>query len=163
MSVVVEPIDKSLAVLNYALRNVNNMRISSRQVQRLLDKCMETAEDLQQVDAKLLRSHRALALINTMVECLAWCGEYQRKFRITRFVHSVAYRERFQRLHQRLTEDFTAFTLSVQLTHAQLEWRKLEPDEVPDLLTLPTPQPIDALQAVSSGTTLDVLRDLVIV
>jgi hypothetical protein len=157
MSIVVAPIDKSLAVLNYTMRNVANMRISSKQVQRLLDKCMETAEDLQQIDAYLLRSHRAHRLINTLVECLQWCYTYQKKYATKRFLCSAGYREHFQRLHRQLTEDFVGFTQSIQLTQPLAEYQKIHPEvPVPDLLTFD----VEGAPPLPASSTSSALIDL---
>ena len=159
------PLEQSLAVLNYTLRNVCNMRISSKQVQRLYDKCVETAEDLQQIDPYLLRSHRACALIETITRCLAWCCAYERKWALMRFLCSAAYRERFQRLHSQLTEDFTGFTQSIQLTKPLAEWhRVMNAPPTQDLLVFPPSHetgPPDS--TTTTATTLELLRDIVVV
>lgn len=133
------PLQQSLALLDFSLRSVCNMRITSGQVRRLLDRCAETAEDLQQIDPYLLRSHRAHALIATVAACLEWCAAYTRKYTVTRFLCSAAYRERFQRMHRRLTDDFTAFTQSVQLTQPLTEWRKTAAAPARDLLEFSSP------------------------
>lgn len=156
---VVAPIDRSLAMLNYTMRNVANMRISSKQVQRLMDKCMETAEDLQQIDAYLLRSHRARRLIETLIECLEWCHVYQKKYAATRFLWSAGYRDRFARLHRQLTEDFVGLTQSIQLTQPLVELRRTQTSTakpVPDLLTFDTPDSSGLLVDVGEPSGVDV-------
>lgn len=81
--------------------------IRSKPSKYLLDRCSIIAEILQGVDHNILITNLGRKIVQTLVDCMAWAHEYDKKYRIAKIIFSGGHRSRFKECHQAITQDLS--------------------------------------------------------
>lgn len=89
--------------------------IKSTPSRRLLDRCAAIAEMLQGVDHNIIITNMGRKLVQTLVDCIAWCHNYDKKYKLTKIFLSNGHRKKFKDCHSAITQDFSdiAHTMSI--------------------------------------------------
>lgn len=101
---------------DYTKNGINNLEFNRSLSKDLYSRCCDTAEDLQQIEHRLINTGRAKTLTNSIEASIKLCKKYDKKNKFSRFISSSSDRKKFEMQHLVIHLHFTELCRSTFLT-----------------------------------------------
>jgi len=101
---------------DYTKSGIGNMDFNSNLSKDLYHRCCDIAEDLQQIEYRIVNTGRAKRLTDSIEDALELCKKYDKKNCIKKFISSSSDKSEFQMKHIIIHFHFSELCMSSFLT-----------------------------------------------
>lgn len=116
LSDLLKPLSYCVEGVILAKKSADNVKMNTKLTKYLYSRCCDIAEDLEQIDPILYKTGRAQKLLEQIELSEKLCIEYEKRWKITKFILSGSYRKKFNDKHLYISFYFNDLVNSAMLT-----------------------------------------------